>query len=260
MSERLLVQINCKRMGFKGSHLWCNVSEAGKPWFPLLGFPLSVLIFIIGSFLISQDFRNPTHSWTIQYPANAWSSALYALPNAPISIKVPLLTLSIASFGLWSNQSTAINFVDVTSIFWVIVVVAIYILPGAAHKHRTIMVLNSAFISAMSTTLYLGHEGTVLTYYHNNIVPITGTIMVLCTVNTASYYGHVRVYMLGSGLIVVGFGFKLITIYMDKYWGTCIFHTTTAAGIAVLLSPKLAAHSDPKNPQFFSIMENRAVV
>jgi hypothetical protein len=173
---------------------------------------------------------------------------------------VPLLTLSIASFGLWSNQSTAINFVDVTSIFWVIVVVAIYILPGAAHKHKTIACINCAIITAMSMTLYLGHEGTVLTYYHNNIVPITGTIMVLCTANTVSYYGHMRVYMLGSGLIVVGFGFKLITIYMDKYWGTCIFHTTTAVGIAVLLNPKMLVNSEPKNPQFFSIMENRAVV
>jgi hypothetical protein len=232
-------QISCIRMGFKG-----------KPWFPLF-------VFIIGSYLLSQDFRNPTHSWTIQYPANAWSSALYALPNAPISIKVPLLTLSIASFGLWANQTTAINFVDVTSIFWVIIVVAIYILPGAAHKHKTIMFLNSAFLSAMFTTLYLGHDAAVLEYYHNNIVPITATIMVLSTANTMSYYGTFRVYMLGSGLIVVGFGFKLITIYMGKYWGTCIFHTTTAAGIAVLLSPKMAEHSDRN---CYTIMENKAIV
>ena len=102
--------------------------------------------------------------------------------------------------------------------------------------------------------------------YQENLVPITGTIMVISTINTSAYYGHVRVYLLGAGMIVTGFGFKLLTIYAGQYWGTCLFHTSTAGGIAVLLSPRLSAamalstQPSKKRDDMFVALENAAIV
>lgn len=222
----------------------------------------SFLIFIIGAYLVSQNFRQPFQPWIISSPANAWSSALYALPIAPLSIKIPLITLSIASFGLWSNQTGAINFVDVTSIYWIIILVSTSILPAAKHRNAALMSINGLFATFITTTLCLGYEDTVLEYYQRNLVPITGTIMVISTINTASYYGHVRVYLLGIGMITTGFGFKLLTIYYDQYWGTCVFHASTAGGIAVLLSRKLAISLDrpKKRDDMFMALDNSATV
>jgi hypothetical protein len=224
----------------------------------------SFLTFILGAYLISQDFRSPLQRWTINYPANAWSSALYAFPIAPLSIKIPLLILSIVSFGLWSNETVAINYVDVTSIYWVIILVSTGILPGARHRNIALMSINGLFAAFITTTLCLGYEGDVLNYYHANLVPITGTIMVISTINTAAYYAHVRVYLLGAGMIVTGFGFKLLTIYCGQEWGTCIFHTSTAGGIAVLLSPRLALalSEEPtkKRDDMFVALESSAIV
>lgn len=226
----------------------------------------SFLIFILGAYLVSQDFRSPFQPWTISSPANAWSSALYAFPIAPLPIKIPLMILSIVSFGLWSNQSVAINFVDVTSIYWVIILVSTGILPAARHRNLALMSINGLFTTFITTTLCLGYDDTILNYYHSNLVPITGTIMVISTINTAAYYGHIRVYLLGAGMIVTGFGFKLLTIYYGQDWGTCLFHTSTAGGIAVLLSPRLTAamalSAEPikKRDDMFVALENTAMV
>ena len=224
----------------------------------------SFIIFILGAYLISQNFRQPFQAWIISSPANAWSSALYAFPIAPLSIKIPLMILSIASFGLWSNQTIAINFVDVTSIYWVIILVSTGILPAARHRNLALMSINGLFATFITTTLCLGYEDTVLNYYHSNLIPITGTIMVISTINTAAYYGHMRVYLLGAGMIVTGFGFKLLTIYCGQSWGTCLFHTSTAGGIAILLSPKLtmalSAEPQKKRDDMFVALENTAMV
>jgi hypothetical protein len=220
----------------------------------------SFLTFILGAYLISQDFRSPFLPWIIESPANAWSSALYAIPDAPLPIKVPLLVLSIVSFGLWSNQTIAINFIDVTSIYWVIVLVSASILPAAKHKTLALASINGIFSTFITTTLCLGHEGQILDYYHDNLIPITGTIMVISTINTAAYYGHVRVYWVGAGMIITGFGLKLLAIYCGQYWGTCLFHTSTAGGIAILLSPRLLLEPQKKRDDMFVAFENAAIV
>lgn len=224
----------------------------------------SFIIFILGAYLISQNFRQPFQAWIISSPANAWSSALYALPVAQVPIKIPLMILSIVSFGLWSNQTVAINFVDVTAIYWVIILVSTGILPAARHRNLALMSINGLFTTFITTTLCLGYEDTVLNYYHANLIPITGTIMVISTINTAAYYGHIRVYLLGAGMIVTGFGFKLLTIYCGQEWGTCLFHTSTAGGIAILLSPRLAmalsAEPQKKRDDMFVALENTAMV
>ena len=222
----------------------------------------SFIAFILGAYLISQDFRSPFQQWIIESPANAWSSALYAAPDTPLTVKIPLLVLSIVSFGLWSNQTIAINFIDVTSIYWVIILVSTSILPAAKHKTLALMSVNGIFSSFITTTLCLGHEGKILDYYHSNLIPITGTIMVISTINTAAYYGHVRVYLLGAGMIISGFGLKLLAIYCGQHWGTCLFHISTAGGIAVLSRPRLTLSIEPskKRDDMFIALENAAFV
>jgi len=224
----------------------------------------SFLTFILGAYLISQDFRSPFQPWIISSPANAWSSALYAFPVAPLQVKIPLLVLSIASFGLWSNQTFSVNFVDVTSIYWIIMLVSTNILPDAKHKTLALASINGLVSTFITTTLCLGREHAIIEYYHDNLIPITGTIMVISTINTAAYYGHVRVYWLGAGMIITGFGLKLLAIYCEQHWGTCLFHMSTAGGIAVLLSPRLTAslsyESSKKRDDMFVALENAAIV
>ena len=196
-------------------------------------FILSFIICIVGSYFASRPASNG--AWLINNQANSWSSVCYALPDAPLSIKGPLVTLSIVSFGLWANSNPIINFIDVTCIFWVIIVVSLSILPSAENKWYMIYFVDTAFVVYIATAIYLDNATSVLHYYHLNLVPITGTIMVLNMVTLGSYYLRYKVFMIGSVLMVVGFACKLVTIYLGYYWGTSIFHTLTALSIAVLL-------------------------
>ncbi|MFY7731594.1 MAG: hypothetical protein ACOVRN_18890 [Flavobacterium sp.] len=196
-------------------------------------FIISLVVSIIGGYIASQPGKNG--AWLIDNPANSWSSVCYALPDAPLSIKGPLMTLSIVSFGLWANSTTIINFIDVTCIYWVIIIISLSILPGAKNKLYMIYAIDTVFILYISTAIYLDYSGEIVKYYHLNLVPITGTIMVLNMVTLGSYYARNKVFIVGSGLMVVGFACKLGTIYLGHYWGTSIFHTLTAIGIAVLL-------------------------
>ena len=204
---------------------------------------ISFVVCIIGSYCASRPASNGL--WIINNQANSWSSVCYALPDAPLSIKFPLVTLSVVSFGLWANSNPIINFIDVTCIFWVIIVVSLSILPRAENKWYMIYFVDTVFLIYIPTAIYLDHATSVLHYYHLNLVPITGTIMILNMVTLGSYYVRYKVFILGSGLMVVGFACKLGTIYLGHYWGTSIFHTLTALGIAVLLpfEPEQPTHN-----------------
>jgi hypothetical protein len=196
-------------------------------------FLISLIVSIIGGYIASQPASNG--AWIVNNPANSWTSICYALPDAPLSIKGPLVTLSVVSFGLWANSNPIINFIDVTCIFWIIIIVSLSILPKAENKWYMIYAVDTMFVIYISTAIYLGHADTIVQYYRFNLVPITGTIMVLNMVTLGSYYARNKVFMVGSLLMVVGFTCKLETIYLEYYWGTSIFHTLTAIGIAILL-------------------------
>jgi len=178
--------------------------------------------------------RPTNYVWAIQNQANAWSSVCYALPLAPLSTKAPLVILSVASFGLWANPTDIINFIDVTCIFWVIVVVSLSLLPDAQNKWFVIYFVDMGFVLYMSLAIYYDYSNTALEYYRMNLIPITGTIMVINTFVLGSYYIRYKYFLLGTLMILVGFIFKLNTIYYEFYWGTSIFHTLSAGGIAVL--------------------------
>ena len=197
---------------------------------------ISAVLFLISSYLISQDLRPFYVPWIIHHQANAWSSAFYALVPAPlVLIKLPMMTLAVVSFGLWSNSTPLVNFIDVTSIFWVIIIVTLYILPIAPYKVPVVYSINGLFATYICAIIGTGYHTQVLAYYHENLVPITGTILFISTVTLTSHYGATRIYIIGSGCVMLGFACKLLTIYVDQYWGTCVFHTSTALGIAILL-------------------------
>lgn len=194
---------------------------------------ISLIICIIGSYFAS---RPDDGVWYIQNPANSWSSICYAIPDAPISIKVPLLTLSIISFGTWANPIPTLQFIDVTCIMWIIIIVSLSILPKADNKWYMIYVVDSVFIVYISTITYFDLAIAVVDYYNLNLVPIIGTIMILNMGTLTSYYARHKIFILSSILMVIGFSSKLGNIYLDNYWGTCVFHICTAIGIAILLS------------------------
>jgi hypothetical protein len=158
------------------------------------------------------------------------------MPDAPLSIKAPLLTLSIISFGTWANPSPTLQFIDVTCIMWIIIIVSLSILPKAENKWYMIYFVDSAFIVYISTIAYFGKATAVTDYYDLNLVPIIGTVMILNMGTLTSYYARHKMFILSSGLMVVGYTCKLGTIYLHYYWGTCVFHICTAIGIAVMLS------------------------
>jgi hypothetical protein len=81
----------------------------------------------------------------------------------------------------------------------------------------------------------LDYSGKMLHYYHSNLVPITGTIMILNMFTLGTYYAGHKMFLVGTVLLAVGFMCKIVTIYFGQYWGTSIFHTLTATGIAFLL-------------------------
>jgi hypothetical protein len=210
---------------------------------------VSLIICIIGSCLVSSG-----GIWNVNNPTNSWSSVCYALPNAPLSIKGPLLTLSIASFGLWAQSTPIVNFIDVTCIFWVIIVVSLSLLPKAKHKWRMIYIVDTGFIVYIVCSIGFDYSDELLYYYNVNLVPITGTIMILNMFTLGTYYAGHTTFLFGSALLVVGFMCKIATIYFGHYWGTSIFHTLTAVGIAVLLP--IVEEGDPLTPVLIESVVN----
>lgn len=183
----------------------------------------------------------------ISQQANAWSSFGYALIDAPPLVRFPLFVLSIASFNLWSSSNVSVNFIDVTSIFWVIIAVTIYLLPQAKHSTLVLISVNICFTLFIVITLSIIQTDTVLKYYQDNLVIITGLIYVLCGINMSVFYISNKVFLIGLLCITVGFICKLMTIYEGQYWGTSVFHLLSAFGIDTLLT--LQKNQDLQSPK-----------
>ena len=155
----------------------------------------SSIVFCIGAYFLSQN-TIPSHleesysitKWYILHPENAWSSLLYALPRTPIIMKIPLMSLAISSFSLWSNAQPYINFVDVTNIYWVVITTSLYSLPYSKHKDKVIWVVHSSTTLFIGSSIYSGLYNNILTYYDVNIVPFTGIINIICGIFLYSYY------------------------------------------------------------------------
>ena len=194
----------------------------------------SLYLCIVACYLVSF-FRSMDIVPIVMYKANAFSSFAYALISAPIQIRVPLMILAVASFTLWANTSQQINFIDVTCIYWVIIIITLTLLPNARHSTFVVFVLNIGFFVYIATILGMSMETLVVNYYRNNLVQITGLIYGLSGATVTAFYVTDKIYIVGVLLTAVGFICKMLTIYAGQYWGTCIFHMMTAYGIHVLL-------------------------
>jgi hypothetical protein len=203
----------------------------------------STFLFVVGSYLITYIVFSDKPYIFINSPANAISSLSYALIDAPLPVKLPLMVLSIASYSLWSNSNTIINFVDVTSIFWVIIAVTIHTLPNARYSRHILALVNSAFIASISVAIYTLADATILEFYEDNLVVVTALIYTMCSIFMASFYCSSKTFVAGYCIISFGFICKLLTIFFDQYWGTCVFHIASAIGIGFLL--KLQTIQEP---------------
>ena len=196
---------------------------------------LSVLFFSFASYFVTYYAFSNTHKIVLNNPANAISSVSYAIIDAPLIIKIPLIILSIASYSLWADSNTIVDFIDVTSIFWTIVAVTIFILPNAPYSHKIIVGLDISIIILILLTIFGGFTTYVLEYYRINLVVLSGLIYSICSIIIFALYGPNKTILLGSSIISFGFICKILTIFFDQYWGTCIFHISTALGIGILL-------------------------
>jgi hypothetical protein len=128
-----------------------------------------------------------------------------------------------------------VNFIDVTCIFWTIIIVTIALSPDVTNSNIVICGTNVLFIIYIITIICISYTELVLMYYEENLVIITGLIYFLCGINMSTFYIRNPTFVLGIGAISVGFICKLLMIYQDQYWGTSIFHIITAIGIGILL-------------------------
>ena len=73
---------------------------------------LSLFLSVLGSYILLCIIKvTPTPS--INHHANAWSSITYAVIDGPITVRLPLYILSVASFNLWAHSTQIVNFIDV---------------------------------------------------------------------------------------------------------------------------------------------------
>ena len=217
----------------------------------------SFIFFCIASYFVSYYVFSVTHKIVLNNPANAISSVSYALIDAPPTVKVPLLILSVASYSLWADSNPIINFIDVTCIFWTIVAVTIFILPNAPYSHKMVVFLDISMMTLILLTIFSGFTGAVLNYYKVNLVVLSGLIYGLCSIMTFALYGPNRIIMTGSSIISFGFICKILTIFFKQYWGTCLFHIATATGIHILLQVprQIRDRRNSDDPELYNPMQ-----
>ena len=79
------------------------------------------------------------------------------------------------------------------------------------------------------------YDENILHFYSNNLIATTGAILSISTGFLGFHFYKTKEFIIGTSIILFGFGCKLCMIYLDQYWGTSVFHTTTAIGITCLL-------------------------
>ena len=79
------------------------------------------------------------------------------------------------------------------------------------------------------------YDENILHFYSNNLIATTGAILSTSTGFLGFRFYKTKEFIIGASNILFGFGCKMCMIYLDQYWGTSVFHTTTAIGIIVLL-------------------------
>lgn len=81
------------------------------------------IIFTIATVPAFYYFTNDLDDSDIDNPFSAFSSLAFLMVETKLMIEIPLMLLSINSFLVWSigyNRGTVVNFLDIISIIWVI--------------------------------------------------------------------------------------------------------------------------------------------
>ena len=175
--------------------------------------------------LLAQQFY-------LQLNENSVSSFAYAMVDTHITMRMPLMVLSVASFNLWTHDNIPISFIDVTSIFWTILATTLYVIPN---NRRLLSVVNVGFVSFIVGAIVTGKAELIVAYYTEHLILLNALIYSLCTLITASIYGRDRNFLIGTFLTGFGYICKLLFIFKRQMWGTCAFHAISALGIHFLL-------------------------
>jgi hypothetical protein len=181
---------------------------------------------------------------------NSVSSFAYAMVDTHITMKVPLMVLSVASFNLWTHDNTPISFIDVTSIFWTIIATTLYMIPN---NRRLLSVVNIGFVAFIVGAIAAEKDKLIVAYYTEHLILLNALIYSLCTLITASIYGRDRHFQIGTFLAGFGYICKLLFIFKKQWWGTCAFHTISALGIHFLLQTSKSSRPIPVIEQLKNI-------
>ena len=169
---------------------------------------------------------------------NTWSSMTYMIPVPFVSIpmKLPLISLAVSSFCLWSDSRSICAFIDVTSIHWVITSVMLQ-KTISPYRHITGHIINIAFIGFIGYFIGTSRYIPILQFYSEYMTYTVGAITAITMCMTFNTFGFRCNIIIGSLVCVVGFWSKFRDINHGDPWGTGVFHILTALGLAIVLLP-----------------------
>ena len=174
--------------------------------------------------------------WYISNKFNAWTSIAYMMvvPFPHITMKIPLISLAVSSFCLWSDSGTIIRFIDVTSIHWVIVSVMLQKTHSSRRyvTNHMVNILTSVFmIYYISRDTYID----ILTFYDDNLLFTVGLVTAFNILITFNSHGPRPNLVVGCVVCLLGFWCKFRDILYGDAWGTGVFHLLTAAGLSIVV-------------------------
>lgn len=178
------------------------------------------------------------HDWYISSEFNTWSSMAYMLPVPFVSIpmKLPLISLAVSSFCLWSDSGSLCRFIDVTSIHWVIISVMIQ-KTTSPYRYNTGHVVNLVFVGFIGYFIEISQYVPIVQFYSTYMTYTIGLVTAINMCMTFNTFGFRRNIIVGSGICFLGFWCKFRDIDHGDPWGTGMFHILTAFGIAIVLLP-----------------------
>lgn len=177
-------------------------------------------------------------NWYVSSAFNTWTSIAYMLPvpYTHITMKIPLISLAVSSFCLWSDSGGITRFIDVTSIHWVVVSVMLQktISQRRYTMNHFVNVLVMAFI-----VYYIASDTyrSILSFYNDHIIFTVGAVTAFNILITFNSHGARPNLMVGCVACLLGFWCKFRDLLHGDWWGTGVFHLLTATSVAIVLLP-----------------------
>ena len=197
----------------------CYTAYAGLLW----GSVLFLWHFNDSNEIMSDDMTNPDE-WYVSNAFNAWTSTSYmiAVPFTHIAMKIPLFSLTVSSFCLWSDPGALCRFIDVTSIHWVILGVMLQ-KTTSSYRYITHHILNVMFCAFIAYHIITGGYHEILLFYNDHITFTVGAVTWLNMMMTFNEYGFRPNILIGSMLGLLGFWCKFRDIFMGIRGGRGFF-------------------------------------